>query len=73
MSTRSGKNTILITGATDGIGIEFSRLYAGLKYNIIATGRNEGKLSSLKTELENKKQNNCKYLCSRSFKTGRDL
>ncbi|MCB0725980.1 MAG: SDR family oxidoreductase [Ignavibacteriae bacterium] len=54
MSTRSGKNTILITGATDGIGIEFSRLYAGLKYNIIATGRNEGKLSSLKTELENK-------------------
>lgn len=54
MSNNFGKNTILITGATDGIGFEFCKLYAGLNYNIIATGRNEAKLSSLKLNFENK-------------------
>ena len=44
--------TILITGATGGIGSELCKVFAYHQYNLILVGRNEIKLSSLKEELE---------------------
>ena len=44
--------TALITGATGGLGEEFSRLLAERKYDLVLTARNEEKLRSLKENLE---------------------
>ncbi|MES0490235.1 MAG: SDR family oxidoreductase [Leptospirales bacterium] len=45
------KKTILITGASSGIGTEFARLFAKGGNNLILTARNTSKLESLKNEL----------------------
>ena len=45
------KKTVLITGATSGIGEACARRFCEGGYNLIITGRNEEKLSSLKDEL----------------------
>jgi NAD(P)-dependent dehydrogenase (short-subunit alcohol dehydrogenase family) len=37
--------TILITGATDGIGLETAKLFAGLGQELLIHGRSEGKLA----------------------------
>jgi uncharacterized oxidoreductase len=42
-----GGNTILITGATSGIGLEFVRQFLAAGNVVIATGRDETKLASL--------------------------
>lgn len=39
--------TVLITGATSGIGYEFTKLFAKKGYEIIAVGRNDKKLENL--------------------------
>lgn len=44
--------TILITGATSGIGKATAYLFAKSQYNLIITGRREERLHELKTELE---------------------
>ncbi|MDE5856041.1 MAG: SDR family oxidoreductase, partial [Anaeroplasmataceae bacterium] len=44
--------TVLITGATGGIGNELCKVFAQHQYNLILVGRNEIKLLSLKEELE---------------------
>ena len=36
--------TILITGATDGIGLETAQILAGLGHNLVIHGRNADKL-----------------------------
>jgi len=46
------KKTVLITGATSGIGEACARRFAEGGYNIIITGRNAEKLSSLAAELK---------------------
>lgn len=46
------KKTALITGATSGIGEACARKFAAGGYDLILTGRNIGKLESLKKELE---------------------
>lgn len=44
--------TVLITGATSGIGEAAARAFAEESYNIIITGRRAARLKSLKKELE---------------------
>ena len=44
--------TALITGASGGLGLEFARILAKKKYNLVLVARNEGKLYSIKNELQ---------------------
>ena len=46
------RKTALITGASGGLGLEFSRIYAREGYDLIVVARSEGKLYKLKSELE---------------------
>lgn len=43
----------LITGASNGIGLELSRVFAKNNYGIIAVARNRDNLEILKNELQN--------------------
>lgn len=43
--------TILITGSTDGIGLETAKLFAKEQHNLIIHGRNSEKLENVKNEL----------------------
>jgi 3-hydroxy acid dehydrogenase/malonic semialdehyde reductase len=46
------QKTVLITGATSGIGKACANLYAKESYNLVITGRREEKLNQLKLDLE---------------------
>ena len=46
-----GEKTVLITGATSGIGAEYARRFAREGYNLIITGRREAKIRALADEL----------------------
>ena len=46
------KKTVLITGATSGIGEACARKFAEGGYNVIITGRRSERLEALKAELE---------------------
>lgn len=48
------KKTVLVTGATSGIGEACARRFAMNGYNVIITGRNKEKLESLQHDLESK-------------------
>lgn len=48
------KKAVLITGASSGLGLEFAKLFAKDGHNLVLVARNEGKLYSLKKELESK-------------------
>jgi short-subunit dehydrogenase len=43
--------TVLITGATEGIGLEFARLFAQKKNNLVLVARNEARLQEISREL----------------------
>ncbi|WNY24235.1 NADP-dependent 3-hydroxy acid dehydrogenase YdfG [Methanimicrococcus hongohii] len=45
-------DTVLITGATGGIGSELSKIFAQRGYDLVLTARSEEKLNVLKNELE---------------------
>ncbi|NOZ12084.1 MAG: SDR family oxidoreductase [Acidobacteria bacterium] len=45
--------TVLVTGATAGIGRETAKMFAEKGCNLILTGRRENRLAELKSELEN--------------------
>ena len=45
-------DTALITGASSGIGLELARLHAGQGGDLVLVARSEGKLQTLKAELE---------------------
>jgi uncharacterized protein len=46
--------TALITGASNGIGLELARIHAAKGGNLVLVARNKAKLDELKQELENK-------------------
>ena len=48
----SAAPTVLITGATEGIGYELSKIYAKEAYELVLVARNEERLKSRKRELE---------------------
>jgi short-subunit dehydrogenase len=52
MAIESEIKTVLITGASSGIGYEFAKIFAQNNYRLILTGRNELKLESLKKRVE---------------------
>ena len=43
---------VVISGATDGIGLEYAREFARRKHSLILLGRNETKLQKVKDELK---------------------
>lgn len=47
-------HTTLITGASNGIGLEFAKLCASKNENLVLTARSEDKLKALQSELEQK-------------------
>ncbi|CAG2164039.1 unnamed protein product [Oppiella nova] len=54
-----GANTwAVVTGSTDGIGLEYARQLAGKGYNLLLISRNPNKLSKVKEDIE------FKYMCS---------
>jgi short-subunit dehydrogenase len=46
-------HTALITGASNGIGLELAKIHASKGGNLVLVARNKSKLDELKTELEN--------------------
>ena len=46
-----GTQTALVTGASSGIGLEFSRLFARDGYHVIAVGRHAESLHTLAADL----------------------
>ncbi|OYU97351.1 MAG: short-chain dehydrogenase [Bacteroidetes bacterium B1(2017)] len=46
------KNTALITGASNGIGLELAKIHASKGGNLVLVARNKAKLDELKEELE---------------------
>lgn len=51
--------TVLITGATSGLGLMLSRHYNSIGYDLITVGRDTRKVVSLKKEISKKNQKNC--------------
>lgn len=46
------RKVALITGASSGLGLEFAKLLAREKYDLVVVARNEGKLYKLKADDE---------------------
>ncbi len=46
--------TVLITGASGGIGYEFAHIFAEHKYNLVLVARNESRLLEIKEEISTK-------------------
>jgi uncharacterized protein len=47
--------TVLITGATSGLGYEFVRLFAADGYDLVLVARNKAKMEEIKNQYSNKK------------------
>jgi short-subunit dehydrogenase len=54
--------TALITGASAGIGLEFAKIFAKEKYDLVISARNGTKLNELATEIKNKHNVNVKVV-----------
>ncbi len=52
MTHTSSPQTVLITGASSGIGYELARLFAADGYHLVLVARSEAKLTTLKQQLE---------------------
>ena len=50
---KTERNTVLITGATSGIGLEIANVFAEKKYNLFLVSRNQDNLNNIKMKLEN--------------------
>ncbi len=58
--------TALITGASSGLGLEFSRIYSREGYNLVIVARSGDRLDKLKDELENA-YHNIVYVCTQDL------
>lgn len=54
--------TALITGASAGIGLEFAKIFAKEKYDLVISARNGTKLNELANEIKNKHNVNVKVV-----------
>ena len=54
--------TALITGASAGIGLEFVKIFAKEKYDLVITARNKTKLNELANEIKNNHNVNVKVI-----------
>jgi short-subunit dehydrogenase len=54
--------TVLITGASEGIGLEFTKIFVKEKYDLVITARNETKLNELANEIKSKHNVNVKVI-----------
>src|SRR2546421_10373859 len=52
---RTDRKTALITGASGGIGLELTKLFARDGYDLVLVARSVDKLEQLKTELEKRR------------------
>ena len=48
------KETVLITGASSGIGLELARLFAKDKYNLVIVSRDEQLLNDIALDLKSR-------------------
>lgn len=62
--TDSTPETVLITGASAGIGLELARIFAQHKSNLILVARREDTLKSLAGELSSKHKVDCRVLAA---------
>jgi hypothetical protein len=56
------KKTVLITGATSGIGLECANIFAKANFDLVITGRREERLQNLQNDLVNNFGISVKYL-----------
>ena len=54
--------TALITGASEGIGLELAKIFAKEKYDLVITARNETKLNELANDIKNKSDVNVRVV-----------
>jgi hypothetical protein len=54
--------TALITGASEGIGLELAKIFAKEKYDLVITARNETKLNELADDIKNKSDVNVRVV-----------
>lgn len=54
MNTSNRKPTILLTGASSGIGLEMAKMLAAQQYNLVLVARNREKLLALQSEFSQK-------------------
>jgi len=54
--------SVLITGASTGIGLEFVKIFAREKYDLVITARNETKLNELANEIKDNHNVNVKVI-----------
>jgi short-subunit dehydrogenase len=54
MKKESVKQTVLITGASSGIGLELSKVFASNGYNLVLSARSTDKLKSIADDLKNR-------------------
>jgi len=52
---KTSKGTALITGASGGIGLELTKLFAKDGYNLVLVARSQDKLTQIKAELEKRR------------------
>jgi len=52
---KTNKGTALITGASGGIGLELTKLFAKDSYNLVLVARSQDKLAQIKAEIEKRR------------------
>ena len=59
-----GNKTALVTGASDGIGLEFSDILAARRYDLVLVARREDKLNEVSAKLSEKYGINCTVIAA---------